>query len=208
MELFIFLVKYFSLFSPLVFIIILIAGRKSSLNKVDKTLIAIVFVSFFTDLFAYYIVDRNYVYLFIYMIVEILLIIYFYKIILIKSSLVISIFTLLFFSTLVLEFFFKNPIYDFFTFTLTIKSLISILLSLLYFYQVYTKEEDIFKKAAPQFWYNVGILIYASLAFFPFFLATEIMSGLFDYNLWYVHNIGNILKNLIFAAGLWMVQKR
>ncbi|HET8859620.1 hypothetical protein [Marivirga sp.] len=116
--------------------------------------------------------------------------------------------SIIFLLTVLLESYFKNPLLNLFTFSLTIRCLFFIILSLVYFYQVYTREADIFKSEASQFWYNVGILVYASLAFFPFFLATEMMSGIFDYSLWYVHNIGNIMKNIFFAVGLWMVQKR
>lgn len=197
-----------SIYSPLLFIILLIFIKKNHFLRVDKILIIIVFVSFFTDLFSRYAVDRNYIYLFFYSIIDTVLLLYLFKSLLNKGNKLIILLLVVYLSTLAIEFFYKNPIYDFFSFSLTIKCLIFIILSLKYFYQIYMNEEDIFKSKAPEFWYNVGILIYFSLAFFPFFLSTEIMSGLFDYSLWFIHNIGNISKNLIFALGLWMVQKR
>ena len=142
------------------------------------------------------------------MLVETVLYLFFYRKLIEKSDFLIFVISCVLVIFLLFELYFKNLVDDFFSFTLTIKSLSFIVLSLYYFYQVYTKEKDIFKNEAPQFWYNVGILIYFSLAFFPFLLATEMMSGLFDYSLWFVHNIGNFSKNIIFAVGLWMVQKR
>jgi uncharacterized membrane protein len=142
------------------------------------------------------------------MIVETLLLLFFYQKLISNKRAFISLMLSIFCTVLIFELLTTNPFYEFSTITLTIRCLIFITLSLLYFYKIYTVEEDIFKKKAAEFWYNVGILIYFSLAFFPFFLATEIMKGWSDYPIWYVHNIGNILKNIIFALGLWMIQKR
>jgi hypothetical protein len=208
MEIFYKIQSNLSVYSPLLFIIILIFSRKNYFLRADKIVIALVLVSFFTDLFSSYVVERNYIYLFIYSIIDTVLLLILYKSLLNKGSKLIILLLIVFLSTLAVEFLYKNPIYDFFSFSLTIKCLIFIIISLKYFYQIYMDEEDIFKSKAPEFWYNVGILIYFSLAFFPFFLSTEIMSGLFDYSLWFVHNIGNISKNIILALGLWMVQKR
>tara|TARA_R110002012_G_scaffold16968_3_gene64799 strand:+ start:122781 stop:123407 length:627 start_codon:yes stop_codon:yes gene_type:complete len=208
MEIFYKIQSNLSIYSPILFIVFLFFRRKDHFLRTDKILILIVFSSFLTDLFSTYFVDRNYVYLFIYSILDTVLLLLLFNSLLSKSNKLIILLLTVFFSTLAIEFLYKDPIYEFFSFTLTVKCLIFIILSLLYFYQIYTKEEDIFRSKAPEFWYNVGILIYFSLAFFPFFLSTEIMSGLFDYSLWFVHNIGNVSKNIIFALGLWMVQKR
>jgi|GEM_PF-1260430 hypothetical protein len=197
-----------SIYSPLLFFIVLFFRRKSDFLRIDKIVIIIISLSFFTDLFSYYVVERNYIYLFIYTILDTFLLLTLYNLILEKRKKLIISIILIFSIIVVIEFFYKDPFTNFFSISLTIKCLIFIILSLLYFYQIYINEEDIFKRKAPEFSYNVGLLIYFSLAFFPFFLSTELMSGLFDYSLWYVHNIGNIMKNIIFAIGLWMVQKR
>jgi len=198
-----------SVFSPLLFLIVLISVWKKGLLTIDKIVVSIVIISFATDLAIRYLIEgRNYVYLSIYMIVEMFLVLYYYQKVLIKRNLLIVVMLLIFLSTAIIECFSKNPVSELLTYSLTVKCLIFIILSLSFFYQIYTREEDIFKRKAPDFWYNVGFLIYFSLAFFPFFLATEIMKGWLDYPVWYVHNIGNILKNIIFALGLWMVQKR
>jgi hypothetical protein len=209
MEFFIDFIRYFSNFSPLIFLLILFFKRKCNFLIIDHIIIALVVISFSTDITLKYFIDgKNYIYIFIYLLIETLILIYFFHNLLKKRSILILVMLLFFLITLVFELFIKNPIDDLFTFSLTIKCLIFIILSLSYFYQIYNQEEDIFKSKAPQFWYNVGILIYFSLAFFPFLLATEVLTVTFDYTLWQVHNIGNILKNIIFACGLWMVQKR
>ena len=201
--------RYTSLFSPVFFFIVLFHIRKHQFIKTDIIVVVIVILSFSTDITLKYIIDgKNYIYMFIYLLIETALLIYFYHNILKKSRILILVMLLTFLITLIYELLIKNPVDDFFTLTFTIRCLIFIIFSLYYFYQIYNREEDIFKSKASQFWYNVSIIIYFSLAFFPFLLATEILSGLFDYSLWQVHNIGNILKNIIFAIGLWMVQKR
>ena len=209
MELLINFLRYTSLFSPVFFFIVLFHIRKHQFIKTDIIVVVIVILSFSTDITLKYIIDgKNYIYMFIYLLIETALLIYFYHNILKKSRILILVMLLTFLITLIYELLIKNPVDDFFTLTFTIRCLIFIIFSLYYFYQIYNREEDIFKSKASQFWYNVSIIIYFSLAFFPFLLATEILSGLFDYSLWQVHNIGNILKNIIFAIGLWMVQKR
>ncbi|WP_296623473.1 hypothetical protein [Marivirga sp.] len=209
MEIFIDTLRYLSNYSPLILIVILFIRRRSHFLIIDQIIIAIVVLSFTTDITLKYLIEgRNYIYILIYILIETLLFLYFFYELLKKRGILVLIMLLFFLITFVLELFFKNPVYDLFTFSLTIRCLIFIILSLYYFYQIYTLEADIFKTEAPQFWYNVGILIYFSLAFFPFLLATEILIEVFDYTLWQVHNIGNIMKNLIFATGIWMVQKR
>lgn len=209
MDLFIDSIRYLSNFSPLIFFVILILKRRCHFLVIDQIIIAIVILSFSTDITLKYIIDgRNYIYIFLYVLLETLLLLYLFHKLLKRRSILILSMLFLFLITLIFEFIIKNPLYELFTFSLTIRCLIFIILSLIYFHQVYNKEADIFKAEAPQFWYNVGILIYFSLAFFPFLLATELLKEMFDYTLWQVHNIGNIMKNIIFAIGLWMVQKR
>jgi hypothetical protein len=203
------ILRYFSIFSPLVFLMILFLKRRSHFLAIDQIIIVIVILSFSTDITLKYVIHgKNYIYIFFYILIETLLLLYFFHKLLKRRSILILLMLLLFLITLVFEFIIKNPVFELFTFSPTIRCLIFIILSLNYFHHVYTKEADIFKAEAPQFWYNVGILIYFSLAFFPFLLATEILRDTFDYTLWQVHNIGNIMKNLIFAIGIWMVQKR
>jgi len=209
MELFNLIITTLSVYSPVLFFITLIITRNEDYLDIDKILITLVSVAFISDIsLKYFIEGRNYIYIFIYMLVESVLILIFYQKILNRKRNIILGLSLIYLVSIILELFYKNPVNDFFSYSLTVKNFIYIILALFYFIEIYRYEKDIFKKEAPQFSYNVGILIYASLAFFPVFLATELMSGLFDFSLWYIHNIGNILKNIIFAVGLWLVQKR
>ncbi|WNB16896.1 hypothetical protein [Marivirga arenosa] len=209
MELFNLIITTLSVYSPVLFFITLFITKNENYLDIDKILITLVSVAFISDIsLKYFIEGRNYIYIFIYMLVESVLILIFYQKILNRKRNIILGLSLIYLVSIILELFYKNPVNDFFSYSLTVKNFIYIILALFYFIEIYRYEKDIFNKEAPQFSYNVGILIYASLAFFPVFLATELMSGFFDFSLWYIHNIGNILKNIIFAVGLWLVQKR
>ncbi|MCD9015897.1 hypothetical protein [Parachryseolinea silvisoli] len=87
----------------------------------------------------------------------------------------------------------------------TLEAGIMILFSTLYFYSIFQNETDIFIDKSSEFWIVVGILFYFSGAFFSFLLSTDILSLSPDrfYSSWILHNISNIIKNIIFTAALW-----
>ena len=92
---------------------------------------------------------------------------------------------------------------------MSVQAILMIMLSLLYFYKTYKEETSIFIDRIPEFWIVIGVLIYFSGALFSFLLATDILAQLSNrfYNSWILHNTANIIKNILFAIGLWKVRK-
>jgi len=82
-----------------------------------------------------------------------------------------------------------------------VHNLAQILLSLVLYYQFFLIGDDIFLEELPIFWFNTAILVYFSGSFFTYLLSSEILTN--TSLTWTLHNISNILKNLLFAIGLW-----
>lgn len=90
----------------------------------------------------------------------------------------------------------------------SITSLICITFVLLFLIRLFKRETEIFIESSPDFWFNLAILTYFSIAFFSFMLSTDILSKPINNLLysWIFHNIANILKNILFAIGLWKIR--
>lgn len=100
---------------------------------------------------------------------------------------------------------FITQLIEFNAYSRTFEAAIMIFFSTLFFYTIFQNETDIFIDKSAEFWVVVGILVYFSGAFFSFLLSTDILSLSPDrfYSSWILHNVSNILKNVIFTAGLW-----
>jgi hypothetical protein len=87
----------------------------------------------------------------------------------------------------------------------TLEAAMLIILSVLFFLTLFQKETDIFIDNNAEFWIVVGVLVYFSGAFFSFLLSTDILSVSPDrfYSSWILHNVSNLIKNIIFAISLW-----
>jgi hypothetical protein len=116
--------------------------------------------------------------------------------------------TLIFIVFYTMDSFFIEGIFKFNAFARSLEALLMIILSIIFFYFVYTEEHDIFIDKSPSFLSIVGILFYFSGAFFSFLLATDILSQSPSrfYGSWNLHNFCNLLKNIIFAIALWRVK--
>ncbi|MCF6359985.1 MAG: hypothetical protein L3J29_04405 [Cyclobacteriaceae bacterium] len=101
-----------------------------------------------------------------------------------------------------------DGLYTFNTIGISLEAILMIFLCLYVFYDLYKKEETIYVDRLPEFWITTAILMYFSGALFSFLLATDILSQSPDrfYNSWILHNSANILKNILFAIGLWKVR--
>lgn len=89
-----------------------------------------------------------------------------------------------------------------------VEAVIMLVFCLLYFYQVYQTEEDIFIDRSPHFLIIVGTVIYFAGAFFSFLLATNILLGANDnlFGSWVLHNASNILKHIVYTFAMWRAQ--
>ena len=103
---------------------------------------------------------------------------------------------------------FVESIYVFNAWSRSAEALLMMVLSVFAFHQFYTKEEDIFIEKSPQFWFVIGIFAYFSGALFSFLLSTDMLTQSPDvfYGSWVLHNLCNILKNVVFALGLWKLK--
>lgn len=83
----------------------------------------------------------------------------------------------------------------------TVLSLLLIVLSLIYFYQLLTRQEFIHIDKQGLFWINSGILFYFAINVFLFMLFNKIsLSQQNDFNM--IQSVTNIIANLLYSAGL------
>ena len=85
-----------------------------------------------------------------------------------------------------------------------LNNLIQIFFSLWLYYYMFQQGTDIFIENSFLFWANTGILVYFSGSLFTIILGNEILSN--PSLTWTFHNLANILKNILFAIGLWKVR--
>jgi hypothetical protein len=83
----------------------------------------------------------------------------------------------------------------------TVLSLLLIVLSLMYFYQLLTRQEFTYIEKQGMFWINSGVLFYYAINIFLFMLFNKI-SGDDKAEYYMVQSITNIIGNLLYSVGL------
>lgn len=83
----------------------------------------------------------------------------------------------------------------------TIQSIVMIAFSLLYFYQIFTRQEYIHIEKQGLFWINSGVLIYFSINIFLFMLFNLVIAQQRQ-ELYAIHSVTNIISNILYAIGL------
>jgi hypothetical protein len=103
---------------------------------------------------------------------------------------------------------FNESIYTFNAYSRSAEALLMLILSVFALHIFYIREDDIFIEKSPEFWAIIAILFYFSGALFSFLLSTDMLSQSRDrfYGSWVLHNFSNVLKNVIFAIGLWKIK--
>lgn len=88
---------------------------------------------------------------------------------------------------------------------MSIEAIILIAISLLFFFQVYRKEETPFLESSGIFLVAIGVLFYFSGALFSFLLSADILSQSPEkfYHSWILHNVSNTIKNTFFTIALF-----
>jgi len=203
------ILTYLSIFSACIPIIV---GMLLFTKKVKKSIFIIIFlvsISFLSDLVSLYFAfnsQRNYWVINIYRVIEILLIGYFFYLNLGVKKIVLFI-TILFLLVFLYLLIFVN-FNSFYGSTFAIHAIINIALCLMIFYEFYKNEQEIFIDKTPLFWLNIGFLAYFAGALFSFLLSNYLLTRYpeFSKEAWKFHNIANILKNILFAIGLWKVR--
>ncbi len=91
------------------------------------------------------------------------------------------------------------------SFSITLTSLVFIIFSILYFLKLMRDLPTTQIQKLPMFWINTAVLVYFAGSFFVFLLRNYLIEVLHDNQIlyWSFHNILNIIKNLLFAIGLW-----
>ena len=82
---------------------------------------------------------------------------------------------------------------------MTWQSLLFVLLSLSYFYQLLHQSEVIAVERSPLFWVNAGVLVYFSCNLFLFMLQKQLAQYA---GYWAIHSVVNITANLFYTIGL------
>ena len=83
----------------------------------------------------------------------------------------------------------------------TALSIIVTCFSLLYFYELLTRQEFVHIEKQALFWINAGMLFYFAINIFVFMLFKRILSE-HQESLYVINNITNIVANILFTVGL------
>ena len=83
----------------------------------------------------------------------------------------------------------------------TILCMFCIPLSLIYFYQIFSRQEFVHIEKQGMFWINAGVLIYFSVNIFLFMLFNKISSAERS-NYYMMQSVSNIVANLLYSVGL------
>jgi len=114
--------------------------------------------------------------------------------------------TILVTSSVVLAFAIANMIFmeginDYPSLSNTVLSILITCFSLLYFYQLLTRQEFVHIEKQALFWINAGMLFYFAINIFVFMLFKRILSE-HKVSLYLINNLTNIVANILFTVGL------
>lgn len=84
----------------------------------------------------------------------------------------------------------------------TALSILLIILSLVYFYQLLNRQEYVYIEKQGWFWINAGILFYSAVNIFLFMLFNQIPKDL-RANILIIHSVTNIIANILYSVGLF-----
>jgi hypothetical protein len=93
---------------------------------------------------------------------------------------------------------------------LAASSLVMIVLSLHYLYLLLSKLPTLHIHRLPMLWISFAVLVYYAGNFFQFLMSNYILAGDVDAArmLWILHNLLNILKNVLFMIAIWQSYRR
>ncbi|MBS1532500.1 MAG: hypothetical protein JSU01_19510 [Bacteroidetes bacterium] len=102
---------------------------------------------------------------------------------------------------LVIALYFTKDIFIFPTEANTASSIVFIVLSMIYFYQLLNRQEFVHIEKQGLFWFNAGVLFYSSTNIFLFMMFNMIPEH--DRPTYYIiHSITNIIANLLYTTAL------
>jgi TRAP-type C4-dicarboxylate transport system permease small subunit len=96
------------------------------------------------------------------------------------------------------------------SFSITLTAAVFILFSVLHFFKLMRDLPSTHIQNLPMFWIDTAVLVYFAGAFFIFLLRNYLIEVMKDDQIvyWSLHNILNIIKNILFAIGLWQATKK
>jgi len=97
--------------------------------------------------------------------------------------------------------YFTRDLYDYPSEGNTASSIVFIILSLIYFYQLLNRQEFVLIEKQGLFWFNAGVLFYFSINIFLFMLFPKIPKDQ-QASYYIINNITNIIANLLYTTGL------
>ncbi|MCR8561475.1 hypothetical protein KXD93_27725 [Mucilaginibacter sp. BJC16-A38] len=83
----------------------------------------------------------------------------------------------------------------------TVLSMVAIVFSLVYFYQLLTRQEFVHIEKQGLFWINAGVLLYFATNVFLFMLFAQILKDHKE-DFYMIHTVTNIIANILFTVGL------
>jgi hypothetical protein len=120
----------------------------------------------------------------------------FFKEALKKTTLVLSIITLL------ILLYNSLKIWEYPSVSNTALSIFLIILSLIYFYQLFNRQEFVHIEKQGLFWINAGVLFYSSVNIFFFMLFNQ-LSNKEQSEVFIIHSLTNIIANILYSVGLF-----
>ncbi|PIB36744.1 hypothetical protein BFP72_15715 [Reichenbachiella sp. 5M10] len=194
--------QYTSTFSPLLFLAVWVSSQRIKAKELYY-LFGIVLLSFSSDLISlsYYKLTGNSTYwiLNVYNLIDTCLVFLFFGAILSRAKAAyFCLFVVLSFTAYYL---FHLGIHVIWSDAISIKNVLVLGLCILYLYELFAKEAEVFIERNPLFWVIVGFLFYTSGTLFLWLLSAEFIGA--GKVSWMINMVLNILKNAFFALGLW-----
>jgi len=104
-------------------------------------------------------------------------------------------------STLAIVLYYAKNILEYPSVSITSLSILLIVLSLIYFYQLLNPLEFVHIEKQGLFWINAGVLFYSAVNIFLFMLLNQIpKKDIADYYM--IHSVTNIIANILYSIGL------
>ncbi|HZY35843.1 MAG TPA: hypothetical protein VFE53_04300 [Mucilaginibacter sp.] len=178
-----------------------------NLDKILKIAAVYCLVSVISDIALQMVVrvdlPNNYPVIHIYIAISILLLgaMYFYAFFnpMLKNTVLVTSSVVLAFA--IADMIFMEGINDYPSLSNTVLSILITCFSLLYFYQLLTRQEFVHIEKQALFWINAGMLFYFAINIFVFMLFKRILSE-HKVSLYVINNLSNIVANILFTVGL------
>ena len=199
------LIAYLSTFSSFLPLLIF---RKADINDCNKFILILIITSLLSDVVMLLLLKqgvRNLLIAHIYGLLEIILLtLFFISSLRIRSNLMIAL-SLLCALLYVIDSIFLTGIGQFNGGARMVESFLFLTYSIIFYGMIYKNQEHTFIEKTQEFWFVSGIFIFFGGAFFSFVLGKLILTTSTP---WILHNVSNILKNLLFTVGFFVNRKR